>query len=335
MYGQFTARPKLWEHHGWITPIVEVSEGVRPDSFFPAPWLPVKRYDKEWEIWITVSAGQVVTLDADNNLVPAGLTSVTYTENDIGETYNITTGALVTADDLTDGTVTYSLCSDGTIQYTSVSPFHVGIAPYDYYSYYGGVIPSQRDDGSWSFECDPNRPRYEKYTNFNPQASVAILTDRYIRITYVGDAETEASYSANARSYAHAYGPIAELADFDAGEDCAGMTASGYFYPGCMVCHDANGMYVPFDADVNTDVDIVGQLLKIDSKYPKNYLERVRMFEAKGNFGTMDQMPGSPTRGNDYAAHIMTDGAYRDAVDNGSPITPAMHTIFFINLILR
>ena len=61
----------------------------------------------------------------------------------------------------------------------------------------------------------------------------------------------------------------------------------------------------------------------------------MKTFDSKGQYGTMDQMPGSATRGNDYFLHIATDGAYRAAVDAGDSITDGMHTMFRINLILR
>ena len=341
-YGQFNARLKLYQHNGHITPDVEVSEGFRPDYFFPAPWLPVIRYDAEWEVWFSLTAGQVVSLNSDGHLVPAGMTSVTYTANDVGEVYNVTTGELVTQADLdaNDGvTVTYYFCDgQSAAQYTAISPWHVGIMPYNAFAYYGGVIPTELDSGYFSFECDPNRPMHEKYTNFNVQATVAILCDRYIQVPYVGDSETEASLTAHARSYAHAYGDIASISDFvcdDAEGAATGMNANGYFFPGCYVCHDSNGMYIPFDSNTMSSLDIVGQLLRIDSRYPKNYLERVKTFDSKGQYVTMDQMPGSATRGMDYAVHIATDGAYRAAIDAGDTIQAYMHTMFRINLILR
>ena len=70
----YVANHKIWDRMGRVTPNVEYSPGERPHfESFAAPWLPTLRYEYEIESYITISSGQVTSLDTNGHLVPAGL----------------------------------------------------------------------------------------------------------------------------------------------------------------------------------------------------------------------------------------------------------------------
>lgn len=317
-YNQFTGSYRTWDDHGFNTPDVEESTGLRPDAFTVAPWLPGIRYHRHFRVYAAITTGTPLALDLDGNLVPAGLTTITYTTADIGVVYSLRTGARVAQADIDFGPLTVAA-------YTKISPMHIGIAPYDIFCWYGGTTVTERDDHTFSFFADPTNVLDTPYTDFGIQPTVAILTDWYIKVPWLGT--TTAGFTSNALSYIYAIGALATNSSFGDG------LSSGVFYPGCFVC-TSGGKYVPYDSDSHATKDIVGQLLKIDSDFPKNYLERVRVAQLP-EWGTMDQMPGTPTRGMPYDIHITTDGAYRTAVDAGSTPGVETHTRFKINLIGR
>jgi len=74
MYQPYVATHKKWDHVGNLTPNVEISEGIRPaEELKPASYLKLVRFDKYLEDYFVVSAGKVVALDGNNDVVPAGL----------------------------------------------------------------------------------------------------------------------------------------------------------------------------------------------------------------------------------------------------------------------
>ncbi len=74
MYQPYTTNHKKWDHVGNMTPNVEISEGIRPaEELAPAAYLRLVRFDKYLEDYYVVSAGKVVALDTNGDVVPAGL----------------------------------------------------------------------------------------------------------------------------------------------------------------------------------------------------------------------------------------------------------------------
>lgn len=74
MFQPYTGNHKKWDHVGNITPNVEISEGIRPaEELAPAAYLRLVRFDKYLEDYYVVSAGKVVALDTNGDVVPAGL----------------------------------------------------------------------------------------------------------------------------------------------------------------------------------------------------------------------------------------------------------------------
>jgi hypothetical protein len=164
---------------GRVTPNVEYSHSERPHfESFAAPWLPTLRFEYEIEAYITISAGQVVSVDRNGHLTPAGLrkawnvatgtTILTYTATDAAESViDLTTGELVTgATSYTEAQVTQALKERGFIRADQRAMDFIskpiGIASYNYWKASG--------EDWW----DPSK-LYQH--NFRPQALCAITAD--------------------------------------------------------------------------------------------------------------------------------------------------------------
>jgi hypothetical protein len=171
---------KMWDQIGRVTPNVEYCESDRPHiEMTPAAWLPVSRYDREYEYYIVVSAGKVVAQDRQGKAVPAGLKKawndgiggadvLTYTATDVAEkVIDLTTGALVTAAcGYTEAEITAALKERGLIRPTERAcdfiSKPIGIASYNFYKAAGD---------------DHYNPTKLYQHNFRPQALVAITCD--------------------------------------------------------------------------------------------------------------------------------------------------------------
>lgn len=182
---------KFWDRMGRITPNVEWSESHRPHfESIPAPWLPVQRYEKEYEYYFVISAGKVVGLDRQGNLVPAGLrkawnvatttTVLSYTATDVTENViDLTTGALLTATaSYTEAELTAALKERGLIRPDERAMDFIskpiGVASYNYYKAAG-----------------PNHynPADLYQHNFRPQALAAVTCDYAVTYPVVPSAE--------------------------------------------------------------------------------------------------------------------------------------------------
>jgi hypothetical protein len=175
---------KYWDQMGRVTPNVEWSESHRPHfESTPASWLPVQRYEKEYECYKVISSGKIVALDREGKLVPAGLrkawkiansaNALTYAAADVTQkTVDLTTGVAVTAAvTYTEAQVTAALKERGLIRATERAMDFIskpiGFASYDYYEASGP---------------DHYNPRTLKFHNFRPQALAAVTCD-YV-VTY-------------------------------------------------------------------------------------------------------------------------------------------------------
>lgn len=183
----YVANHKVWDRMGRVTPNVEYSPGERPHfESTPASWLPVARYDKEYEYYIVVSCGKVVAEDREGKLVPAGLrkafnvatgsTVLTYTSTDVTEgVIDLTTGETVeAATSYTEAQLTTALKERGLIRADEKAMDFiskpVGIASYNYYKAAGS---------------DWWNPRNLTQHNFRPQAITAITCDYAITVPVV------------------------------------------------------------------------------------------------------------------------------------------------------
>ncbi len=188
----YVANHKFWDQMGRITPNVEWSESHRPHfETMPAPWLPVGRYEKEYESYFVVSAGKVVAEDRNGHLVPAGLrkafnvadgtTVLTYVAADATElVVDLTTGETVAgATSYTESEVTEALRERGFIRPTERATDFVskpvGIASYNFYQASGP---------------DTYNPGTLYKHNFRPQAHVAITCDYVITVPLLPALET-------------------------------------------------------------------------------------------------------------------------------------------------
>ena len=165
---------------GFVTPEVKVSEGfdsVGPKN--PAPFLPLLRWNQEFEIHVVISRGTPVAF-LDGWLVPAGLkleleavsggaaATMLYTAEDVRNGVKNYAGTLVTAG---EAVATSILAGTSTVSY------FVGIANYDIFEYQGSL---------------DNPAKYKQY-NFNPQPTVSYKMDYHFEYPVTA---TEAHYAA-------------------------------------------------------------------------------------------------------------------------------------------
>ncbi|GAF74555.1 unnamed protein product, partial [marine sediment metagenome] len=315
MYQQYTANHKKWDHVGNLTPNIEISEGIRPaEELIPASYLPLVRFDKYLEDYFVVSAGKVVALDSNGDVVPAGLklqadtyqaawdaaggllgvnrqagrdavallgTASTYAAIDVaqpninGPGVNHAGGNPAAAGDLVvEGFFKVQTVANGIVFVADMvladendadqdleTPYEVtvskpiGIAPYNYFRWAGGV--------------HGGNPSGMNFHNYNMQHQLAVLCDYYIELPRVDD------------KAAIEFDGIAVLFD-------SGLT----ILPGDFLTYDINSDMVVGGSDCT---DIIGQAWKIDTGFPKDYLERVRT--AYQGLGELDKMPGSASAG--------------------------------------
>jgi len=147
------------------TPNFEISEGMRFGLNYPAPYLPLERFEPTFQDWKVIGAGKPVALDSNGFMVPAGYKLLLalgagngpqYTQTDVDHRVLNAQGVLVAAaeyviNSMIAGGVTVGRCA--------------GVASYDAYELSGS---------------DPSNPATYKYHNYSRQNGVAILTDYYL-----------------------------------------------------------------------------------------------------------------------------------------------------------
>lgn len=280
-----------WDH---ITPNVEKFEGIRPWlGTTVAPYLPLARWNQYDRDWFVLNTGKVMALALDGFLVPAGLkleqdlvtaagdvsaATMAYTATDVqylvknsnGDT--CTAGEKVVASMFPIGSVTGATGKStrpvGTAQNTVSYP--IGISAYSYYRASSDDLTPAGSTSShavWS-------PTELRYTNYNKQGRVAVLCD------YVCEYPVVASYSP----------PFAGIAVF------VGITVK----PGDFVSYDINSNLCLANPSSFDWRDIMGQVIRVQTSYPRDYLERVktRYDGTEGpDFNQLDKMPGTATEG--------------------------------------
>jgi len=274
---------KFYDKRGHITPNFEYSEGIRPaGSFMPAPYLPAIRFNEYFEDYFVLSGGKIVAFDSSGYIVPAGLrkeaaaykveydangeasadaaATIKYTTIDVTRGIKNAADVLVVADEpvvksLFD-IVTAPAVADPVI--TISNP--IGLSSYNYFGHPGG---------------NGENPATYNTANYNLQNKVAFLTDYVVQMPLVAD---KATY---------------DVAPF------AGMGAiiGTDVKPGYFVTYDTDSNFIPMGYDVGAVdmAEVIGQVLEVDSDFPKDLLGQVRT--RYDSFGELEKMPGTATEG--------------------------------------
>lgn len=326
MYQPYTTNHKRWDHVGNITPNVEISEGIRPaEELAPAAYLKLVRFDKYLEDYYVVSAGKVVALDSDGNVVPAGLALQLEAYKTAWDAAGGNIGANRTAGrdavDALPGHVAGMAIYDGA----DVSPVGSGVpvkghtgndiisGQYMVENFFTVVL----DGGSPSparvidlVAADLDDTDQDLVTVVTVSKPIGIAPYNFFR--WAGDASNPANYVHHNYKMQHQVAVLCDyyielpriddksLIEFDG---LAVLFDSGLnLTPGAFLKVDpASDMIVwAFDDVIETELtngfnDVIGQVWKIDADFPKDYLDRVRT--AYQGLGTLDQMPGSANAG--------------------------------------
>lgn len=174
-----------------VIPANTLSEGVSPAGrFIVAPYLPLLRFNVEKDVDVVISSGKVLALDSTGQIVPAGLkleaaayaaalvtdvatadaqALVRYSATDVAKGVRNFKGVLVVANE----PVVKSWFT-GAVQDNTVSYF-VGVGQYDIFRHAGG---------------DNISPGTIRNINFNPQPTIAFLSDYHMQYPLVKDVAT-------------------------------------------------------------------------------------------------------------------------------------------------
>jgi hypothetical protein len=147
------------------TPNFEISEGMRFGLNYPAPYLPLERYEPTFQDYKVIAAGKPVALDVDGFMVPAGYRLLyalgagngpQYTQTDVDHGVLKADGTAAAVNDYVIDTMITESKTVGRC---------CGVASYDAYQLSGS---------------DPTNPATYRRHNYNRQTGVAILTDYYL-----------------------------------------------------------------------------------------------------------------------------------------------------------
>jgi hypothetical protein len=320
MYQQYVANHKKWDHVGNLTPNIEISEGIRPaEELIPAPYLPLVRFDKYLEDYFVVSAGKVVALDSNGDVVPAGL--------------KLQAEAYATAWDAENGL----LGANRTAARAAVDA--LGSASAGLASIYAAIDVAQ---------TNINGPVVKNAGGGDAVAGVYVVEGFFTVTTDLGvkyiadfisadlnDADdnvtevTTVSWPIGIAPYnyfrwaggVHGGNPsgmnfhnynmqhqLAVLCDYyielPRVDDKATIAFDGIavmfdgslvLAPGDFLTYDLNSDMVKWTENTDFFEAVIGQAWKIDTGHPKDYLERVRT--AYQGLGDLDKMPGSASGG--------------------------------------
>ena len=268
MHSPFAVNKKVPTMHynkkDWATPVVEWSEGIRPNGqFMPSPHLPLVRGKGE-DIFthVVISTGKVLALDSRGFVVPAGLllnADLEYTALDVEFGITKPNGDLAQAGDK----VKDAFEAAGI---TVSAP--IGIASYDILRHPGG---------------DGENPLFLNYSNLNYQNKVAFTTDYVVELPLVAAAD-----------YANA--PLKGIVAFIAEKGTGATKALSDFTT------VKPGDFVTFDKDSNFVVDsapgygkTIGQVLQVVQPTDFGLLNYVRTPSNGG--GPLNKMPGTANGG--------------------------------------
>lgn len=260
---------RQWPFVQRTRPQFEISDSSRPAlAYKPDKSLPVVFMDLELRDWIVVAKGTIVAVNSNGDLVPANGGTLNGVSYPVAYTYTI--------NDQNAGVIEQngSLAVAGDT-YSSAANFPVGVAPMDY------------------FQDISNR-----YNNYKMNTiALGILCERVVEVPYFSWADLGVSTSAQAMA----------LIQTKIGGVAYDYSSSLALTNGCWLMSDANGKFVLWDGTSNTSQDVrqvVGQVLLIDSAFPKDLLQFVQTYP-------FSEMAGSETGG--YPGHLADVGAIRAA----------------------
>jgi hypothetical protein len=345
------------------TPNFEISEGMRFGLNYPAPYLPLVRYEAVFKDYIVISAGKPVALDSDGFMVPAGFKALIAAGGGAGPQYSqldIDLGILNAQGNVpTVG----AYVVDSIIAASKTVGYCAGVASYNAYTLAGS---------------DPTNPGTYKFHNYNRQTGVAILTDYYLEypveplkrtsntiVTTITSADqgdfdlahnTVLDYTVEVKingrrdvDFTFVNGTPDKI-DWNSGSSNDHLKVGDkvevtYLYeeafyqtpldgiatwrgtakPGDYVVVDENSCFKAYSAGtigdtsaaneatniaaaIDSTLDIVGQVYKVDTNFPKQFLDRVKtayddrltgpiMDGETGKLRTLDRQPGSATDG--------------------------------------
>jgi len=197
--GRYNPNWKSWDHIGNMVPVVEHSEGIRPQGEFrPAAWLPTQFFDKFYEDYFVIMPGKIVAFDNDGRIVPAqygiSAATITYTAADVAAgVIDVRTGVAL----VTGGIGTFAVSGVSSFMGRSAGALSVSapaaVAPYAFWQWAGDG--SAIDDG--------NNPAALRHHNYELQHRVALLCDYVLELPLVPatvaspEALTQASNASN------------------------------------------------------------------------------------------------------------------------------------------
>jgi hypothetical protein len=286
------------------TPNFEVSEGVRPAQHYAvADYLPLKRFDKRNLEYKVISKGKVLSVDSNNFIVPAGLaidieTAIglgndawkaanlaayknVYSSVDVAEGVKNFAGQPVTAGEPVIKSF-FSGATDsalGTQINFVLSP--VGLAQYDAFRQNGAGYGPGYSAGSLSDT---------RYQNFSLQQGIAILTRYFIELPVVNDSSSVlfpglAVYVGTPK--------VGNLVTFDA--DSNFITVPTLSPVNTATAEDINNVINYFS---KLHGRVLGKILFVDDKWPKDYLEYVKTWNPKTTTSSgINVPPGNATQG--------------------------------------
>jgi len=294
-----TATFKNWQGVDYMTPDVGWSEGITPNiSAHVAPYLPLLRKEEEAKCYITNSTGKVVTFAEDGFIIPAGyridmaavraagnVTAAThaYTAIDVAQQVRNSNGDLATSGEKVVASM-FSLTSaitgatgkstrpvgtrDNNVQHP------VGIAPYNYYRNSSNNLTPPGLGSANPVQVASNNRLY----NSSPQEHVAILCD------YVCQYAICTSYDPTFEGMAVFIDALADI------------------HPGEFVTYDIDSNLAKANTSTASFFDVVGQAVRVDTYWPKNYTEFVKTrystsISGLPAFNDLDRMPGTATEG--------------------------------------
>lgn len=291
--------------------VVEISDGITPDSFWPHRYLPVMFQDQTTKDGVVITKGTIVSVvdckvRASGAIDPSSMIPIHSSDITIGEDATTSATDFITAD-IETNPFGYDHLAAGLLV-----PANGGESVNIPYSTLDETLGTVRETGVYATSSDnfvnsANRPIgivtmdvYQdirgKYLNYQVWPSTwGILCDKYVTVPFCDDRVTTSSM----------FGLLAT-------EDPTGSTSVYYaiwkqyaflyrkggraITPGTLVMSDKYGKFVPQATSISvtsatTEVDYwtaqtVGKIVLNDCRWPKGALDRVQTYPGSNAAGT-------------------------------------------------